>query len=249
MRIPPLLPLLAVLLAPSLPLRAQEAPITQDVVVRPFPSHSFGRVLHGKKLTHVFWLLNRGTDTVTVSHIRSSCGCTAAMVENTRIAPGDSSDLTVTYYPPRPSHGPQTKSVAIFLNDESRPRFQVGISADIISEMEPDSSKRILGPLATGATITVPVRLRNTGSRAMELLDVQSTLTIEHRDPSGAPSMLTIDGVVVEPKQCTFEAGEERTVMVTFTPHETGRLMGSMVFIATDENREVEFTGDIQPGL
>jgi hypothetical protein len=226
-------------------LHAQEPVDAQNVVVRPFPSHAFGRVLHDQKLSHTFWILNRGRDTVTVAHVRSSCGCTAAMVENARITPGDSVALSVSFTPPRPSHGQVTKSVAVFLDRESRPRFQVSISADIISELDADSSKRILGTLAAGRPRTVPVRLRDSGTRALEVHDVQSTLTIEHRSADGTPAMITVGDVVFDTKEFNLEPGAERTVMVTFTPHETGRLMGSVVFIATYENREVEFTGDI----
>lgn len=59
--------------------------------------HNFGKVKLGKLAEKTFIIKNIGTDTVTISHIDSSCDCTIAKTTSSVIAPRDSIDLNITF--------------------------------------------------------------------------------------------------------------------------------------------------------
>ncbi|NIQ93339.1 MAG: DUF1573 domain-containing protein, partial [Desulfuromonadales bacterium] len=74
--------ILAILL-PALP--AAAAPRV-DTTQREF---DFGRIFQGDKVRHAFEFTNAGDATLNVEKVRTSCGCTAALVSSEAIAPGD----------------------------------------------------------------------------------------------------------------------------------------------------------------
>lgn len=71
-------------------------------------SYDFGIVRRGDRLTHTFRIPNTTSTDWQIGDIRSSCGCTVAMVERQQVAPGE--DLTVT--------------VALLTQNRSRPTTQ-----------------------------------------------------------------------------------------------------------------------------
>lgn len=67
------------------------------------------------KATHGFVAVNAGVDTVSVESVRSSCGCTTSDFVPSRLLPGDSLTLSVTYNPsfrPGPFDKPLTVSTS-----------------------------------------------------------------------------------------------------------------------------------------
>jgi hypothetical protein len=75
-------------------------------------SKDFGSVPRGPLLTHHFRLVNRTKQTVNVSSVRVSCGCTTAMATRTRLEPGEETTIYATMDTTR-FVGP--KSVTIFV--------------------------------------------------------------------------------------------------------------------------------------
>ena len=60
-------------------------------------NYDFGEIVQGAKVDHVFRFRNTGDQVLVVGNVRSSCGCTAALLTATRIAPGDMGELRATF--------------------------------------------------------------------------------------------------------------------------------------------------------
>jgi hypothetical protein len=59
----------------------------------------FGTVPNDKLASQVFQVRNAGRGTLEILGLSTSCGCTTAEIDDHRLAPGETSDLTVTYDP------------------------------------------------------------------------------------------------------------------------------------------------------
>ncbi|MFM2358384.1 MAG: hypothetical protein RLY16_377 [Bacteroidota bacterium] len=75
----------------------------------------FGKIPQGKPVTHVFDVVNNGTDSLRIANVQASCGCTTPDWErNKAIAPGQTTKITVGYN--AAAEGPFTKFITISYN-------------------------------------------------------------------------------------------------------------------------------------
>ena len=58
--------------------------------------YDFGKVEQGVVLTHIFDFENIGEDTLKISRVRSSWGCTASLLSSEVIAPGETGEAVLT---------------------------------------------------------------------------------------------------------------------------------------------------------
>jgi len=63
----------------------------------PDPLFDFGKVCQGAKVAHTFWIKSVGDDTLRITKVVSGCGCTKAPIEDSVIAPGDSTALEIFF--------------------------------------------------------------------------------------------------------------------------------------------------------
>jgi hypothetical protein len=59
----------------------------------------FGTVPNTGPVSQTFQVRNTGDGPLQISGLSTSCGCTTAQVASLKLAPGDTTDLTVTYDP------------------------------------------------------------------------------------------------------------------------------------------------------
>ncbi|HWF44514.1 MAG TPA: DUF1573 domain-containing protein, partial [Candidatus Kapabacteria bacterium] len=79
-------------------------------------TYDFHDIEQGTKAVHDFEIGNSGTDTLVISGTRPSCGCTAAVMGTSRIPPGGTSMLHVTFDANNKPEGPIIKTVTITSN-------------------------------------------------------------------------------------------------------------------------------------
>lgn len=103
--------------------------------------HDFGTITEGESVEYIFKFSNAGTDTLVITNVRASCGCTAALVSERVLAPGKSGEIKAVF----DSHGrpgKNSKTIAVISNDTNRQqvilRFTVMVEekSDKRSEME-----------------------------------------------------------------------------------------------------------------
>ncbi len=77
--------------------------------------YDFGKIPQGKPVTHVFNVENIGKDTLRISNVQASCGCTTPEWERNKAqAPGERTKITVGYN--AAAEGPFTKFITISYN-------------------------------------------------------------------------------------------------------------------------------------
>ncbi len=76
---------------------------------------NFGKIPQGTPVTHIFEISNSSKDSLKITNVRASCGCTTPEWEKDKVlAPGTSSKITVGYN--AAAEGPFTKPVTITYN-------------------------------------------------------------------------------------------------------------------------------------
>jgi len=95
-------------------------------------NYDFHDIEQGTKAEHFFSIENPGTDTLVILGTHPSCGCTAAMMDQSRIAPHSSSRLHVVFDANNKPEGPIVKSVTITSNSKDKSDAMVRIQGRVV---------------------------------------------------------------------------------------------------------------------
>lgn len=82
--------------------------------------HDFGTLNQGKPATYEFTFTNTSKETVLITNVRPSCGCTAANYTKTPIKPGEKGMVAATYNAASP--GNFAKSITVTTSDSDMPK-------------------------------------------------------------------------------------------------------------------------------
>ncbi|MFH1008655.1 MAG: DUF1573 domain-containing protein [Candidatus Latescibacterota bacterium] len=94
----------------------------------------FGRLLEGEKAEIHYLFRNAGGDTLIIEKVRTSCGCTAALVSEKRVAPGEEGTIRVTFNS-RGFVGRPHKTLTVWSNDPDTPQASLSFSGTVWSEV------------------------------------------------------------------------------------------------------------------
>ena len=89
--------------------------VSDNVLVLKETEFDFGKIPQGKPVTHIFGVMNKSTDSLKISNVQASCGCTTPDWEKDKaVAPGGNTKITVGYN--AAAEGPFTKFITIMYN-------------------------------------------------------------------------------------------------------------------------------------
>lgn len=92
--------------------------------------HDFGKVKEGQILEYEFKFENKGTESLSIKDVKTSCGCTAAVVSASTIKPGQVGSIKVNFNT-KGREGRNSKSITVVSNDSLEPNKVISIYADI----------------------------------------------------------------------------------------------------------------------
>lgn len=118
------------------------------------PNYNFGTVTNGIPVTHVFKIRNAGTGNLIIGAVNTSCGCTAAKPTKTTLAPGEESDIEVTF-DTRFDKGPATRTITVLNNDPKNPQAELTLKGDVKVQVAASPSEVAFGNIKHG---TEPAR-------------------------------------------------------------------------------------------
>ena len=95
--------------------------------------HDFGKVKEGNVVEYTFKFHNKGNETLTIKDVRTSCGCTAALVSSEKLEPGIEGTLKVELDTKNRS-GKMSRTITIQSNDPKDPTKVLTVYADIEKE-------------------------------------------------------------------------------------------------------------------
>jgi len=101
--------------APAAQAVQKGVPAAEDNLGMKELEYDFGRIPQGKPVTHIFTVENTGKDSLSISNVQASCGCTTPEWErNKAVAPGEKTKITVGYN--AAAEGAFTKYITILYN-------------------------------------------------------------------------------------------------------------------------------------
>ena len=88
---------------------------TGEILVLKEIEYNFGKIQQGKPVTHIFEVVNNGSDSLKIENVQASCGCTTPDWERNKVqAPNQKTNITVGYN--SASEGFFTKTITISYN-------------------------------------------------------------------------------------------------------------------------------------
>lgn len=147
--------------------------------------HDFGNVQEGKIVEHIFNFINTGSDTLIIKDVSSSCGCTAAITTQNKIAPKEKGSIRVSF-DTQGRMGQQTKIVYVTSNDIDKPSKTLMIKANIVRELPKSENTNMpkiqfktlehnFGKVAAGKVFETIFQFRNVGKANLEIKEVKTS--------------------------------------------------------------------------
>ncbi|MGE5809957.1 MAG: DUF1573 domain-containing protein [Ignavibacteria bacterium] len=96
--------------------------------------HDFGTIKEGKVVDYLFKFSNKGDAPLKIKNVKTSCGCTAALVSSKTIEPGNEGTLRIELNT-KDRSGKMSRSITISSNDPAEPNKVLLISAEIKKEI------------------------------------------------------------------------------------------------------------------
>lgn len=101
------------------------------ILFLPETQYNFGKVKEGDVVSHIFKLVNNGQDVLEIKDVKTSCGCTAAMLSNSKLKPGESGTLKVDL-DTKNRVGKMSRTITIVSNDVEQENKILTIFAEVI---------------------------------------------------------------------------------------------------------------------
>lgn len=165
------------------------------------PTFDFGEVYQGEKVPHVFEFSNQGDENLVIDRVRSSCGCTAVLVSEKNIPPGEKGELKANFDSGR-FRGAISKTIYIYSNDPIRPVMQFHLKGTVRETVAVKPAQINFGQVKAGVPVTTTVVLRNQGQESLSL---------------GQPHATAAE-LKVEMPEVDFVSGAEATLELKLTP-------------------------------
>lgn len=180
-----------------------------------------GSVYRGTMAERRIILKNAGTDTLIISRVDVSCGCTGTMVSNDHIAPSDTGTLLITFNS-KNFRGPVHKTVTINSNDPSQPQALIQFEGTVVEDVVVMPEYLWFQDAEVGTKNTRLLTIKNEGKEGLLLKGFSSdlkglTLTL----PSGPvqPGASVQLPVVYTPDAANPVLAERMTI-TTSNPHQ-----------------------------
>ena len=94
-------------------------------------TYDFGFAMEGSFVRHVFVITNTGNETLEISRVRSTCGCTTTALPTNSLAPGQSTEVEVSFDTAGYGGRATTKSLYIESNDPQTPQKWISMTGEV----------------------------------------------------------------------------------------------------------------------
>src|SRR5208282_2260364 len=117
------------------------------------PVYDFGSVTNGVPVVHTFKIRNAGTGNLIIGGVNTSCGCTAAKPTKSTLAPGEETEIKVTF-DTRFDKGPATRTITVLNNDPKDPQAELTMKGDVKVQVAATPSEVAFGNIKHGTETT-----------------------------------------------------------------------------------------------
>jgi hypothetical protein len=115
--------------------------------------YDFGSVDRGAKIEHVFRVANTGDAPLRLEQVKSTCGCTVALISDPEVPPGREGRIAVTLDTARMA-GRVTKIVTVYTNDPETPTAPLALTGAVYADLVASPTALYLGRLRRGEPVS-----------------------------------------------------------------------------------------------
>ena len=184
-------------------------------------NYDFGEVLQGGKVEYTFRFSNAGDEILEIGNVRSSCGCTAALLSARRIAPGDMGELQATFDSTR-FRGAVNKVISLESNDPQQSQVRFSLYGNVKAELLLEPERVSWGAVKRGQHLESKVIIRNLSSKPIHLQPPKST------NPAVSAEL---SALLIPP------AGQVELQLSAMLPEDKTRLGGYVILVSDYPNQ------------
>lgn len=134
----------------------------------------FGKVEQGAQVNHLFRFTNQGGQDLRIESVKTSCGCTAAVISSEVITPGQEGTISATFDTTRFA-GEKAKSISVYSNDPAQSVTTLVLQGEITVEVEADPPQLYLGRVRRGEETTRSVDVLYAANKPIEIAKVETS--------------------------------------------------------------------------
>ncbi len=131
----------------------------------------FGSIPRGATVVHSFKFTNVGQDTLEITSVRPTCGCTTAPLSSNRVGPGGEATIKA-YFNSKNFNGRITKQIYVNSSDPINPYLKLSFKATINDPLLPINITPLegdFGSVKTGIPGSVTITLTNTEDKGCDI--------------------------------------------------------------------------------
>ena len=162
--------LLLLMLISSAPVSAAPALVVENL------NYDFGEIVQGAELKHNFRFHNAGDQILEISRLRSSCGCTAALLTTRRLSPGSMSELQMTFNS-QGFRGAVKKQVTFETNDPKHSAVTFSLQGKVKAELFLQPQRINWGVVKQGTPLQAELEILNESTQIITLHPPKITST------------------------------------------------------------------------
>lgn len=179
-------------------------------------SFEFGDVYTDIPVKKIITLKNEGTDTLIISNVSSSCGCTAALMSNSHIPPGDSGLLSISFDGKKFS-GIIRRTVSFESNDPQQQKNRISFSANVLKLLSIEPEYIMFNRVFLDSSSTQSLLIKNNSNETIKVVGIHPTTDI----------------VTTKIEKKTLKPNDSTYIECTIKPTSTGSINGN-INIETD---------------
>jgi hypothetical protein len=185
----------------------------------------FGSVKQGEILNHIFKFKNTGEVPLLIKRVRTTCGCTAALISDRTIAPGQKGEVKVAFNTTGYA-GEIRKYIYVETNDPKEPNKQLSVVAEIDvpphAEINLDRFTIDLGLILENEKIQTRVNIKNKGELELRVI------------PSHKNALFYVDGERVK-SPIKIAAGNNTDLKIELNPKRQGGLLREYIMFKSND--------------
>jgi hypothetical protein len=137
------------------------------------PIYDFGKITAGEAVNYTYIFTNTGTETLTLTSVAPSCGCTTAGDWSHNVEPGKTGNIPIRFASGNFS-GPVGKSVTVKCNDPAQETVVLQIKGTLWQAIEVNPRYAMLNATTESASTSVTVHITNNTEQAMIVFPPES---------------------------------------------------------------------------
>ena len=171
----------------------------------------FGYIYSNETIHRTLHIKNEGNDTLVVTGVSASCGCTTALASSDHIAPGVTAELGITFDPTK-FDGAVKKSISFETNDPITPHAHLEFTAIIDKILTISEEYLVYSNAVPDSDATADLVLKNEGKFPISITKASATSEL----------------MTVTPSTAVINPDEELTFKCTLHPKARGIVKGNI---------------------